>query len=405
MEEYRAVPSETALDAGEFEGIVYEKSGKMNDVVEFVAKIAGSDASVLILGESGTGKELVARAIHRRSSRRDNPFVAVNCGALSESLLESELFGHEKGAFTGAVKERAGRFELADGGTIFLDEIGEISESFQVKLLRVLQHAEFERVGGTETLRVNVRVLAATNRDLREAVQSKRFREDLYYRLNVLTVDLPPLRDRQEDIPLLIDHLLKRESRAMRVSKNVMESLQHYPWRGNIRELESVMKRAVLLAQSERRTMITVKDLTEEISAAARGVMAMEEQVLESLREKGFSRNSISETAEELGGLNRGTVSEYLRGECLKAFTENAFNHEHAVLSLSFSSDRETNDRVRRKLEEYLTNIAEAIDLAQPWDSVRSSLKPKSKNLPQRYHAYLDQVAEAYFRGRWKVGG
>jgi transcriptional regulator with GAF, ATPase, and Fis domain len=403
MEEYQA--GAPAQAAGEFEGIIYEKTGTLKSVIEFIEKIAASDASVLILGETGTGKELVARAIHKRSNRASNPFIAVNCGALSESLLESELFGHEKGAFTGAVRDKPGRFELANGGTIFLDEIGEVSESFQVKLLRVLQGGEFERVGGTETVRVNVRVLAATNRDLREQVQAKKFREDLYYRLNVLTIDLPPLRERQEDVSLLVDHILKREGGGMRVSKNVMEAFQNYSWRGNIRELESVIKRAALLARSEQRTMIVMKDLTEEISAAIKGILAMEDQVLESLREKGFSRSSISETAEELGGLNRGTIAEYFRGQCLKAFAENAFDLEHAVRFLSFSSDSDVNDRVRKKLEEYLENIVEAIDLSRPWEAAKSSLRPKAKNLPQRYHIYLEQVAEAYFRGRWKLGG
>ena len=203
---------ETLKDQREaMDDLVYARSGMMKPVVELLGKIAGNSSPVLILGESGTGKELVARAIHRRSGRQSGPFVAVNCGALAETLLESELFGHERGAFTGAVKERIGRFELADGGTIFLDEIGEVSEAFQVKLLRVLQQGEFERVGGTSTLKVDVRVLAATNKDLKDAVRARRFREDLYYRLNVLTIELPPLRDRQGDIPVLVEHFLERQ--------------------------------------------------------------------------------------------------------------------------------------------------------------------------------------------------
>ena len=315
------------------------------------------------------------------------------------------MFGHEKGAFTGAVKEKAGRFEIANGGTIFLDEIGEVSEGFQVKLLRVLQEGEFERVGGTRTMRVNVRVLAATNKDLREQVNMKQFREDLYYRLNVLTVVLPPLRERRQDIGILTNHFLAREDGNMCVSKNVMEALRGYSWRGNIRELESVMKRAVLLATADGRQMISMKDLTEEISAAIHGVISIEDQILGSLREKGFSRSSISDTAEELGGLNRGTVAGYLRGQCLQAFTEQGFDLEKAVKQISLSSVDAVNDRVRKKMREYLTNISEAIDSSQPWEIISASLKPKTKNLPQRYHTYLTQVAEAYFKNLWRTAG
>jgi len=403
MDAYVAEEGASAGDGMEFESMVYARSGPLAAVVEFVAKIAPSDAPVLILGESGTGKELVARAIHRRSPRAAGMFVAVNCGALAESLLESELFGHEKGAFTGAVKDKPGRFELADGGTIFLDEIGEVSEGFQLKLLRVLQEGEFERVGGTKTLRVNVRVVAATNTDLKEMVRQKKFREDLYYRMDVLSVALPPLRERQADIPLLVGHFLSREGGDVRISKNVMDALGNYRWPGNIRELESVIKRGVLLAKAERRPMVTVKDLTDEIAASARGTAPVEEQVLDSLREKAFSRSSVTDTADEMGGLNRGTVAEYLRGECLKAFAESTFNLERAVRRISLSADTSVNERVRKKFQDYLGNIAEGLSPAQTWDANRVALRPKSKNLPQKYHRYLEQVGEAYYRGIWKL--
>jgi transcriptional regulator with GAF, ATPase, and Fis domain len=399
MEEFTIQQKEGESAPGKFEGLVYDRAGAMKPVIEFVKKIARSDAPVLILGESGTGKELVARAIHKQSGRSERPFIAVNCGALSENLLESELFGHEKGAFTGAVKDRLGRFELADGGTIFLDEIGEVSEAFQMKLLRVLQEGELERVGGTKTIKVNVRVLAATNKDLKEQVKLKRFREDLFYRLNVLTVSLPPLRERREDIPLILQHFLTREGGEMHVSKNVMDALQAYVWRGNIRELESVIKRAVLLAKADKRTMVNLKDLTEEVIAASQGAVAIEDQVLESLREKKFSRSSISETAEELGGLNRGTVAEYLRGQCLKTFVEQGFQLELAAKHISLSADAEVNDRVRKRLHEYLSNISEVVNSSKPWDEVKAALRPKTKNLPQRYHEYVDRVADAYHRG------
>ena len=282
LEEFPVDREEPTDTVGRFEGMIYDRGGIMKPVIDFVRKIANSEAPVLILGESGTGKELVARAIHTQSSRRERPFLAVNCGALAENLLESELFGHDKGAFTGAVKERLGRFELADGGTIFLDEIGDVTEAFQLKLLRVLQEGELERVGGTKTIKVNVRVLAATNKDLREQVRLKRFREDLFYRLNVLTVNLSPLRDRREDIPLLVQYFLSRESSDMHISKNVMNALQAYEWRGNIRELESIIKRCVLLAKADDRTLVSLKDLTEEVVAATQEKVALEDQILES---------------------------------------------------------------------------------------------------------------------------
>ena len=405
MEEFPVIADETGDTRGEYEGIIYGRSGPMGPVIAFVGKIADNNAPVLILGESGTGKELVARAIHARSSRAGGPFIAVNCGALSENLLESELFGHERGAFTGAVKDRLGRFELADGGTIFLDEIGEVTEAFQLKLLRVLQEGELERVGGTRTIKVDVRVLAATNKDLKEQVKLKRFREDLFYRLNVLAVSLPPLRERRDDIPLLTRHFLGREGGDIRVSRNVMNALQAYPWQGNIRELESILTRCVLMARADDRTLISLKDLTEEVVAATQGKIALEDQVLESLREKGFSRSSVSDTAEELGGLSRGTVAEYLRGHCLKAFVENGFRIELATKHVSLSSDTEVNDRLRKKVLEYLSNIAEASDPSQSWDDVMAALKPKTKNLPQRFHPYVEKVAEAYYKGSFKLDG
>jgi transcriptional regulator with GAF, ATPase, and Fis domain len=374
----------------------------MRQVVDFVTKIAPSDAAVLVLGESGTGKELVARALHHRSARSSGPFVAVNCGALAESLLESELFGHEKGAFTGAVKERAGRFELADGGTVFLDEIGEVSENFQVKLLRVLQEGEVERVGGTGATRVNVRIIAATNKDLREQVRLRKFREDLFYRLNVLTVEIPPLRERQEDIAHLVATFLLRSGGDLRISRNVMEAFTAWPWPGNVRELESAVTRSVLLARADKRAMISMSDIPAEIASAFQGTAALEEQILQSVREKGFSRSAITETAAELGGRNRGTVAEYVRGEFLKAFVEHGFRTDETVRYLSISDQTDVNDRVQKRLAEYLENIAEGIDRSQPWETSKPLLRSKTKNLPRKYHQYLEQVAEGHFRGLWK---
>ena len=234
-------------------------------VLEFVEKVADCDSTVLIQGESGTGKELVARMLHFNSVRKDRPLIPVNCGAIPENLLESELFGHEKGAFTGAAHTRIGRFELAHGGTIFLDEIGELSLGLQVKLLRVLQERSFERVGGTKTIDVDVRVVAATNQDLEVAVQEKRFRGDLYYRLNVIPVTIPPLRERRSDIPQLVSHFLEKLNRGKQAamtgcSPNAMARLLEHHWPGNIRELENMIERLVVLSQSGT---IEVSDLPE----------------------------------------------------------------------------------------------------------------------------------------------
>jgi two-component system response regulator HydG len=245
-------------------------STAMQNVFKTVAQIAGARASVLVTGESGTGKELIAAAIHERSPRAKGPFVKLHCAALAESLLESELFGHERGSFTGAVGRREGRFMQANHGTLFLDEIGEISPGIQVKLLRFLQEREFERVGGNETLSVDVRVIAATNRNLPHMVQEGRFREDLFYRLNVINLDMPALRSRPSDIPLLAGHFLRKfaadNDKPLRgFSAEALEHLSTYSWPGNVRELENVVERAVILAQSEE---VTLSDLPPQLASA-----------------------------------------------------------------------------------------------------------------------------------------
>jgi formate hydrogenlyase transcriptional activator len=241
------------VDNHNFEELIGQ-SPALRAVLDKVRSVAPTDASVLITGETGTGKELIARAVHSASRRRDRPLIKVNCAAFPAGLIESELFGHEKGAFTGAVSRRCGRFELANGGTIFLDEVGDIPLETQVKLLRVLQERECERVGSNSPMRLDIRVLAATNRDLLQAVQDKQFREDLYYRLNVFPIHLPPLRQRKEDIPLLTHFLVHKF--AARIGKptpaipeSAMRRLLDYPWPGNIREMENVLERAVILAR------------------------------------------------------------------------------------------------------------------------------------------------------------
>jgi len=244
------------------EGIT-STSHAMEEVMNLVGRVAQSDATVLLRGESGTGKELISSAIHYHSTRASRPFIKVNCAALPETLLESELFGHEKGAFTGASARRIGRFEAADRGTLFLDEIGDLPPSVQVKLLRVLQEREFERIGGSETIKVDVRLIAATNRDLEKAMRDGVFREDLYYRLNVVPVVIPPLRDRKEDIPALMEHFIGKYSRKNNktisgVTAETRDLLMRYSYPGNVRELENIIERAVVLAKSE---IVTTSDI------------------------------------------------------------------------------------------------------------------------------------------------
>ena len=256
-------------------------SHAMEEVMNMAGRVASSNATVLLRGESGTGKELIARAIHYHSPRASQPLIKVNCAALPETLLESELFGHEKGAFTGAAGKRIGRFEAADKGTLFLDEIGDIPLSVQVKLLRVLQEKEFERIGGNETIKTDVRLVAATNRDLEKAMKDGSFREDLYYRLNVVTVAIPPLRDRKEDIPALMEHFIKKYSMENKkkitgVTAEARDLLMRYSYPGNVRELENIIERAVVLAKSETITSAEIPlhlrtvEIEEKICVAKR---------------------------------------------------------------------------------------------------------------------------------------
>lgn len=251
-----------------FEGLIGD-SAEMQKVYEMIEKIADTESTVLITGESGTGKEMIAKTIHYSSSRSEASFIPVNCAAIPKDLLESELFGHEKGAFTGALNTRIGRFELANKGTLFLDEVGELAPHLQVKLLRVLQEREFERVGGIKTIKVDVRILAATNSDLERAVKDGRFREDLYYRLNVIPLRIPPLRERRDDIPLLIDHFAfefarKRKRQPLRFTKEALNVLFHYDWPGNVRELKNLIERLTILVNGD---VVDVHDLPEKFQS------------------------------------------------------------------------------------------------------------------------------------------
>lgn len=252
---------------GRSRAAIIGESGPIQDVYKIIDKVADTPSTVLITGESGTGKELVATALHDASSRKSKPFIKINCAAIPHNLMESELFGYERGAFTGAVTSKPGRFELADGGTLFLDEIGEIPTEMQVKLLRALQESEFERVGGIKTTRVDVRLIAATNRDLSLEIEAGRFRKDLYYRLAVVPIALPALRERRSDIPMLVRHFLDKYNRKLNkriegVAEDALTQLQAYPWPGNIRELENLMERVLLFADGP---LITLRDLPELI--------------------------------------------------------------------------------------------------------------------------------------------
>ena len=376
-----------------FYGIIYS-STLMKRVVDLIQKAAPTDATILITGDSGTGKELVAKAVHSLSKRKDKNFISVNCAALNDSLLESELFGYEKGAFTGAVTDKQGRFELADGGTIFLDEIGETSENFQSKLLRVLQSGEIEKVGSTKPNSVDVRVVAATNKNLSALVKEKLFREDLYYRLNVINIEVPPLKDRKEDINLLAKSFIEAENSSLQISVSALQALNDYNWKGNVRELESVVMRAIIFTKSDGRNLIQLADLPKEIVKET--TFGFDDIVLESLRSKKFSHSAIVETARELGNVNRTLISENLRGLAFKILVECNFNIDKAILTISESGDKETNDRVRDKLQTFIKNIENDIlkSGVNNFEAVKKKFASKYKNLPVKFHLYLDKVIQ-----------
>jgi two-component system response regulator HydG len=299
------------------EGLV-GKSPAMQKIYDLIKMVSQTDTTVLIQGESGTGKEMVATAIHLQSPRKKGPFIKVNCSALPETLLETELFGHERGAFTGAIRQRKGRFELAHGGTLFLDEVGEISPAVQVKLLRVLQERQFERVGGNETLSVDVRLVCATQRDLREEVRKGTFREDLYYRLNVVPILLPALRERREDILLLADHFIRKLSKKMGkeidgLSEEGKALLLKYPFPGNIRELENMLERAIALLKGR---VIQAEDLPEEVCGGETLARSISEKI-QGARPLAaavslFEREYIQSVLEKTGG-KKGQAAEILR--------------------------------------------------------------------------------------------
>jgi transcriptional regulator with GAF, ATPase, and Fis domain/CHASE2 domain-containing sensor protein len=375
----------------EFPDIIYEPNSRMERILELVAKVSSDTIPVLILGETGTGKEVIARAIHLRGKRRQAPFIAVNCGALPDTLLESELFGHEKGSFTGAAGMRRGRFETAHKGTLFLDEVTETSTAFQVKLLRVLQEGTFERLGGEKSIRVDVRIIAASSRAITDELKHGSFREDLYYRLNGFPIQLPALRDRTDDIPPLALHFIRKHGyHAVKgFSKEAMTTMQNYSWPGNIRELENSVRRCAILVQSEGRSLVQVQDLPQELKCESKvtsNYRSLEEQILELLRSLKFSHAAISKTAKALGNRDRGTVTEYFRGSCFEYFVANSFNLSQTIAEIAGSREEEIIKRVEAKVRGYLKNIYQTCHTSE-----RESL---FKGLPKKYHSYLQQVID-----------
>jgi len=306
--------SEELQEKYQFSNLIIGKSKKIQEVFTLIRRVAQSNCNVLIRGESGTGKELVARAIHYNSSRKDKPFVPVNCAALPQDLLESELFGYERGAFTGATSQKPGKFEISSGGTIFLDEVADMSLSMQAKILRVIQERVFERVGGTKSIKVDIRIIAATNKDLEKAVKNNSFRDDLYYRLNVVSIYIPPLRERREDIPLLANFFLKKYAKENKkqingFSPEAMDSLMRYDWPGNVRELENIIEGAVVLGRSN---LILREDLfltsSQEVSSDEEASLPLMEQ------EKRLIKRILNKTggnqtkAAKLLGIHRNTL-------------------------------------------------------------------------------------------------
>src|ERR1700747_2809122 len=318
-----ALPKE--IDKGLMCDEIVGSSGALQKVLSLVSKVAPTDATVLVTGKTGTGKELVARAIHRRSHRSSRAFVCVNCAAVPRDLIASELFGHEKGSFTGALQRRLGRFELAEGGTIFLDEVGELPLETQIALLRVLQEQEFERVGGTRSIQTNVRVVAATNRDLRTAIAAGAFRSDLFYRLNVFPIEMPPLRERPEDIPVLVeyfvDHCARKVGKNIRgITKESLDLLRAYPWPGNIRELQNVIEGSVIMCEtwnfSVDETWLPQQPVASEAksqSSFSQKLASQEKEMIESALQESEGRVFGPSGAATKLGISRSTLESKIR--------------------------------------------------------------------------------------------
>ncbi len=384
-----------------FTNIIHTNGSPMQKVLELVQKVGSDDIPVFIKGETGSGKELIAKAIHNSGPRKSMSFVAVNCSALPDTLLESELFGHEKGSFTGAQSQRKGRFELADKGTLFLDEITETSPAFQAKLLRVLQEGTFERLGSEKTQKTDVRVIAASSKDIEKEIEQDRFRVDLYYRLNGFPVQLPPLRERRQDIPLLVQHFIDKHGyqSITGFSEQAMNQLQNYLFPGNVRELENLVRRAAIMAQSDNRQIIQSSDLPQEIQLSVQNdpvgtFVTFEDQVLESLRALQFSHSAISKTA-NLMNKDRGTITDYYRGICFEHFVNADFDINKAADTIAYALPEDAVSKVRSKLSDYINSL----DI--PAENTPDDLKkmPSFKGLPQKYHHYAEKII-TYFQNK-----
>jgi len=384
-----------------FPEIIFSNSSPIREVLQTTRKVAQSDSTVLLTGESGTGKELIARAIHRLSARKDAPFVVVNCAALAESLIESELFGHKKGAFTGAIENKKGIFEAADGGTIFLDEISETSLLFQAKLLRVVQEKELYPVGSEKSCKTDVRIITATNRDIKTAIASSEFREDLFYRLSVITIEIPPLRDRKSDIPLLVQHFLRNKSKQF--SQAATDVLKNYHWPGNVRELQNLVQRCVIMNEEQ---VISANWLQNQFGANQPPIHKTDdlaEMILNKLRQKEFKFNTISEIAEELGHIHRSTITEHLKGIIFKAFYETHFSLAQTIRYLNPDNNESHDQRLKNRIVHYLRNLQNSVSFELSFEENLIRLKSRFKNLPQRYHFYLEEIIRKVLDGSLKI--
>jgi DNA-binding NtrC family response regulator len=388
----------------ELHGILCHKESPVVEVLRKAEMVAKNDIPVLIRGESGTGKEMLAQFIHANSGRRDRPIIAVNCGALNDNLIEAELFGYEKGAFTGAFQQKPGRFELADGGTLFLDEVSETSLAFQVKLLRVLQEGVIERVGGTKTIPVSVRVIAATHQDLKRAIHKKMFREDLFYRLNGYDFVLPPLRERPMDVEYLFKHFLFEIDRDLKYSEPLIEWLKSQPWPGNVRQLKAATRRAVINAQLRKRSFLIPKDfeLLETEDGLTGTMEQLAEQILQKLRGYEFQHRSISAVASDLM-IHRSTVTEYLRGWTVKYLNAGEWNRDFVLASLRGTAPVSDEAQLKKRVDEYVEYIeSRIVDGLRNQQTDEQILGGKFRNLPV---AFRNDLAALVRKKRMEIRG
>jgi transcriptional regulator with GAF, ATPase, and Fis domain/CHASE2 domain-containing sensor protein len=388
------IPAQTA-----FPEILCAENSPLLPVLRQVQRVAPTNTTVLIQGESGTGKELIARALHQNSPRSGGPFLAFNCAALVENLVESELFGHEKGAFTGAIQTRKGLFEMARGGTLFLDEITETSPAFQSKLLRVLQEREFSRVGSRQVIRADVRIIAASNQPVKTCVADGRFREDLFYRLSVILLEIPPLRQRSGDIPLLIAHFCPDGGKQF--SADALELLQQYPWPGNVRELQNLVERARLLSETRVISAEWLQGQLEFRPPSGANADSLGAQILEKWRAREFHFSAISAIAGELGNLHRSTVTEHLKGIIFQAFFENGFDELRTVRALNPAPAEELDRRLQKRIHTYLQNLKNSLLPTLSVDENLVQRRSQLKNLPQKYHFYFEELVRAALEKRW----